>query len=166
MDAKLLEYYKTLMAPPYSLSPTSLSLAAREYLILILPDMAPEYLETEPWNRLVLGLQANGAQLCAECYAVKPLAEFRRPLDLRSKCASCLDVVKLKRADLRNLRKKFQRADADARRSTPEERKAARRQILEIFEGLPGSPAVKRKLLEDQFGIRPRPGDRDLTESC
>lgn len=158
MDAKLVDYYKTLMAPPYSVSSGSIALAAREFLIRILPNMVPEYLETEPWNRLVLGLQANGAQVCSECLTVKPLAEFRRALDLRSKCASCLDVVRLKRDDLRNLRRKFRRADADANRLTPGARQAARRQIVEIVDGMPGSPAVKRKLLDDQFGIRPRGG--------
>lgn len=141
MQERVLQYYKRLIAASFfRLTTEALAAAALEYLIKLLPDAAPEYLQRQPWQYLAIGLYANRAQVCGQCLQIKHAADFARLLDFRSICGACCQAN-------RKERKKEAIANEKAKRYA---RRLADGYLTEIGT----SDAVRRRYLDTVFGPR------------
>lgn len=86
---KVYAYYRALIDSELGYFKRGLVFVALDFLAPTVDVAVLCYLVRGPLERLLLGLDAHGQQICGQCFHVKPYGDFNRPLDMRSKCAEC-----------------------------------------------------------------------------
>jgi hypothetical protein len=86
---KVYAYYRALINSEPGYVKHNLVFVVLDFLAPTVDAAALRYLVLGPLERLLIGLDAHGQQICGQCLHVRPYGDFNRLLDRRSKCSEC-----------------------------------------------------------------------------